>query len=150
MRLIENSFAHFRSSLANVKIWDTGVTWQYFCETVNDLILDNKNKLASAEDTRLDVYFVHENDLLPYDFDISEYNQFLSVERDSTVTADQKETLKEMRENLKHNRKFVEKVIKYLWDDAFKFNAQDLSDNHFNSLESVIGNFIFSNRPEFS
>lgn len=124
---------------------------EYFCETVNDLILDNKNKLASAEDKRLGVYFVHEKDLLPYDFDISEYKQLLSVERNSTITADQKETLKEMRENLKHNRKFAEKVIKYLWDDAFKFNAQDLFDSHFNSLESVIRHFVFSSgRERFS
>ncbi len=144
MRLIENSFEHVRSSLANAKILDTGVTWQHFCGTVNDLILDNKNKLASAEDKRLGVYFVHESDLLPYDFDISEYNHLLSVERDSTITADQKETLKEMRENLKHNRKFAEKVIKYLWDDAFKFNVYDVFDSHFNSLESVIRHFVFS------
>ena len=151
MRLIENSFDHVRSSLANAKILDTGVTWQHFCETVNDLILDNKNKLASAEDKRLGVYFVHESDLLPYDFDISEYNRLLSVERDLTITADQKETLKEMRENLKHNRKFAEKVIKYLWDDAFKFNVQDLFDSHFNSLESVIRHFVFSSgRERFS
>ena len=151
MRLIENSFDHVRSSLANAKILDTGVTWQHFCETVNDVILDNKNKLASAEDKRLGVYFVHESDLLHYDFDISEYKQLLSLERDLTITADQKETLKEMRENLKHNRKFAEKVIKYLWDDAFKFNVQDLFDSHFNSLESVIRHFVFSSgRERFS
>ena len=144
MRLIENSFDNVRSSLANAKILDTGVTWQHFCETVNDLILENKNKLASAEDKRLGVYFVHEKDLLPYDFDINEYKKLLSLECDLTITADQKKTLKEMREIFKQNRKFAEKVIKYLWDDAFKFNAQDLFDSYFNSLESVIRHFVFS------
>lgn len=97
MRLIENSFQNVHPTLANAQILDTGVSWQHFCETINRLILDNKNKLASAEDKRLGVYFVHENDL--------RYDTF---------------------DNQKQNRKFAEKVIKYLLDDAFKFNAQDL------------------------
>lgn len=137
MRLIKNFFDNVRSSFANAKILDTGVTWQHFCETVNDLILDNKNKLAYAEDKRLGVYFVREKDLLPHDFDINEYKQLLSLERDFTITTNQKKTLKEMRENLKHNRKFAEKVIKYLWDDAFKFNVYDVFDSSYNRLEFV-------------
>ena len=148
MRLIENSFDHVRSSLANAKILDTGVTWQHFCETINDLILDNKNKLASAEDKRLGVYFVHEKDLIAYDLDISDYKQLLSVERDLTITANQKEILKEMRKKLKQNRKFAEKVIKYLWDDAFKFNVYDLFDSSYNSLEAIIKKFVFSSGHE--
>ena len=142
MWLIENSFAHIRSSLANAKILDTGVTWQHFCETVNYLILDNKNKLASAEDKRLGVYFVHENDLKcdktfdNHNYNLSEeYDSLLVAENNSTITEEQKKILAQMREMLKQNRKFAEKVIKYLWDDAFKFNAQDLFDRHFNSLE---------------
>ena len=148
MRLIENSFDHVRSSLANAEILDTGVTWQHFCETINDLILDNKNKLASAEDKRLGVYFVHEKDLIAYDLDISDYKQLLSVERDLTITANQKEILKEMRKKLKQNRKFAEKVIKYLWDDAFKFNVYDLFDSSYNSLEAIIKKFVFSSGHE--
>ena len=116
MRLIENSFQNVRPTLANAQILDTGVSWQHFCETINRLILDNKNKLASAEDKRLGVYFVHENDLR-YD---------------------------DTHDNLKQNRKFAEKVIKYLWDDAFKFNAQDLFESSFDCLESVIRHFVFA------
>ena len=63
MRLIENSFKNVRSTLADAEILDTGVTWQHFCKTANNLILNNKNTLASAEDKRLGIYFVHENDL---------------------------------------------------------------------------------------
>jgi len=155
MRLIENSFKNVRSTLADAEILDTGVTWQHFCETVNDLILDNKNKLASAEDKRLGVYFVHENDL-EYDnaFDhlkeklSDEYNGLLFAESNSTITDEEKKILEQMREMLKQNRKFAEKVIKYLWDDAFKFNAQDLFDGRFNSLESVIRHFVFSSEKK--
>ena len=151
MRLIENSFASVRASLSDAEILDTGVSWQHFCETINDLILENKNKLATAEDKRLGVYFVHENDLR-YDntFDnikdnlLDEYNKLLNAERDSVITDEQKSTLRRMREMLKQNRKFAEKVIKYLRDDAFKFNSQDLFEGSFNSLESVIRHFVFS------
>lgn len=119
MRLIENSFKNVRSSLANAEILDTGVSWQHFCETINKLILDNKNKLASAEDKRLGVYFVHENDLRC-----------------------------DKSDNHKQNRKFPEKVIKYLWDDAFKFNTQDLFESSFSSLEALIHHFTFSRGRE--
>ena len=155
MRLIENSFINVRSTLANAEILDTGVTWQLFCETINNFILDNKNKLASAEDKRLGVYFVHENDLR-YDntFDylneklFEAYNNLLLAESNSTITDDQKNTLEKMRKMLKQNRKFAEKVIKYLWDDAFKFNIQDLFAGNFNSLESVIQHFVFSSNEK--
>ena len=72
----------------------------------------------------------------------------MSVERDLTITANQKEILKEMRKKLKQNRKFAEKVIKYLWDDAFKFNVYDLFDSSYNSLEAIIKKFVFSSGHE--
>ena len=44
----------------------------------------------------------------------------------------------------KRIRKFPEKVIKYLWDDAFKFNPQDLFDTtRFDNLEDIIRHFVF-------
>ena len=151
MRLIENTFRNVRSSLANAKILDTGVSWQHFCETINNLILANKNKLASAEDKRLGVYFVHENDLR-YDerFDnckenlLEVYDDLLIAERDLIITDDQRTDLEQMRGMLKQNRKFAEKVMKYLWDDAFKFNTQDVFETSFYSLESLIQHFVFS------
>ena len=66
------------------------------------------------------------------------------AERESEITDEKKSELKQMREMLKQNRKFAEKVIKYLWDDAFKFNSQDLFENTFDSLERVIKHFVFS------
>ena len=51
----------------------------------------------------------------------AEYNKLLIAERDLKINDAQKKELEQMREMLKQNRKFAEKVIKYLWDDAFKF-----------------------------
>ena len=46
---------------------------------------------------------------------------------------------------MKQNRRFPEKVIKYLWDDAFKFNREIVFDtNEYQSLEQVIRKFMYS------
>ncbi len=40
------------------------------------------------------------------------------------------------------SKRFPEKVLKYLWDDAFKFSRQDVFNlNQYNNLESVIKGF---------
>lgn len=152
MRLIENTFENVRSSLADAVILDTDVTWKMFCTTINKIVVGNKAKMASAEDKRLGVYFVHENDL-KYDENANsadndlrgEYDALLRAERDGNLTPEQKTRLYEIREALKRIRKFPEKVIKYLWDDAFKFNPQDLFDTtRFDNLEDIIRHFVFS------
>ena len=154
MRLIENNFDNVRPSLADAEILDTDVTWKRFCETVNTIIVGNKAKMASAEDKRLGVYFVHENDLtfdqraLPSEGHATllvEYNSLLGSERLGTITDEQKSRLKDIREAVMHNRLFPEKVIKYLWDDAFKFNPEALFDTDgMDNLEKVIRTFIYS------
>ncbi len=154
MRLIENNFDNVRPSLADAEILDTDVTWKRFCETVNTIIIGNKAKMASAEDKRLGVYFVHENDLkfdsraLPSEGNATllvEYNSLLGSERLGTITEQQKSRLKEIREAVMQNRLFPEKVIKYLWDDAFKFNPEALFDTEgMDNLEKVIRTFIYS------
>lgn len=41
-----------------------------------------------------------------------------------------------------HNRRFPEKVIKYLWDDAFKFSRENIFEiSSYKSLEAVIKKF---------
>ena len=62
--------------------------------------------------------------------------------------------LKKMKEegNIKHvgmsfhdDHVFLEKVLKYLWDDAFKFNREVIFETtEFRSLESVIRAFMYS------
>ena len=152
MRLIENTFENVRTSLANAEILDTGVTWETFCTTINRLVVGNRAKMASAEDKRLGVYFIHESDL---EFDNravsrdnnlrGEYNILLKAERDGNLTQEQKCRLHDIREALKRIRKFPEKVIKYLWDDAFKFNPEALFDtDNMESLEQVIYTFVYS------
>lgn len=154
MRLIENNFNNVRGSLANAEILDTKVTWQKFCETVNTIIIGNRAKMASAEDKRLGVYFVHEQDLefdskaLPTGNFVSTYDELNDLVRHEllgTLDATKKARLEEMRDAILHNRLFPEKVIKYLWDDAFKFNPEAIFDTeNMDSLEKVIRTFVYS------
>lgn len=157
MRLIENNFDNVRKSLREAKILETEVTWRKFCETINSLIVGNRSKMASAEDKRLGVYFVHEDiledqyKLLPSDPQISlkdEYVSLINKERDGILDDKDRERLTELRDGLQYNREFPEKVIKYLWDDAFKFNHEYLFDSSMDSLEKVINEFIYSSGPE--
>lgn len=152
MRLIENNFDNVRDSLANALILDTGVTWELFCTTINKIIVGNKSKVASAEDKRLGVYFLHESDLEYDNRDVSadgnllkEYNTLLKAERKKQITSEQTSRLSDIRAALKQNRVFPEKVIKYLWDDAFKFTPEAIFDTErFDCLEDIIRDFIFS------
>ena len=154
MRLIENNFDNVNPSLANAIILDTEVTWKHFCETINDLIVGNKAKMASAEDKRLGVYFIHERDLtfddrvvpsIGYESIRDEYDSLLRNESAGTISDENKMRLAEIRAGLMHNRIFPEKVIKYLWDDAFKFNPEALfATDSMNSLEKVIRTFEYS------
>lgn len=159
MRLIENNFDNVRSALKNAKILDTGITWQRFCEVVNSIIIGNKNKMASAEDKRLGVYFVHENDLvydpnasstIPGQMLLTEYNALLSKETEGTISDEEQTRLSDIRKAVTKIRRFPEKVIKYLWDDAFKFNLEALFDTeNMDSLEKVIRTFVFNSEgPE--
>ncbi len=76
---------------------------------------------------------------------LTEYNSLLSAERLGTITEEQESRLKEIRDAVMHNRLFPEKVIKYLWDDAFKFNPEALFDTDgMDNLEKVIRTFIYS------
>ena len=158
MRLIENNFNNVRSSLANAQILDTQITWRKFCETINGIIISNKAKMASAEDKRLGVYFIHESDLKFDDRALPSGDYLtLTVEVDTlmkkellgTITGDEKIRLEQIREAIIQNRVFPEKVIKYLWDDAFKFNPEALFDTEtMESLEQVIRTFVYSRGKE--
>lgn len=154
MRLIENNFNNVRTSLANAQILDTQITWRNFCETINGIIVSNKAKMASAEDKRLGVYFIHESDLkfderaLPsgeYATLTVEVDALMKRELLGSITDDEKIRLEQIRDAIIQNRVFPEKVIKYLWDDAFKFNPEALFDTEtMESLEQVIRTFVYS------
>ena len=158
MRLIENSFDNVRPSLSGCDILDTEVKWKRFCEVINKQIAGNKAKMASSEDKRLGVYFVHESDLRYEDADKpinhdsirDELNELLNADMNGTITPEQKTRLQNIQGALKQNRIFPEKVIKYLWDDAFKFNPGAIFNTENNkdldSLEAVIRMFVYEKR----
>lgn len=124
MRMIPNSFKGHK--FADNKILDTEVSWQQFCEAINEEIL-RRNNVTSSEDKRLGAYFVSADDL---DF------------KKETDNANEKEKIEIMHKNAR----FAEKVLKYLWDDAFKFSHSDTFDTKkYKSLEMVIDAFNSTN-----
>lgn len=121
MRMIPNSFTDH--PYAAEKILDTDVSWRQFCEAVNGEILRRDN-ISSAEDKRIGAYFATREDLrleeAPSGADTFEKKR---VER--------------------HNARFAEKVLKYLWDDAFRFSHGDAFDTgKYRSLETAVAGFM--------
>lgn len=161
MRLIENNFDNVRVSLAEANILDTGVTWKKFCEVINGLIISSKSKMVSAEDKRLGVYFIHENDIVGKSIESpsagfstlkDEYNDLLKKQRNSNASATDITRITAIRNSIMDMSVFPQKVIKYLWDDAFKFNPEALfnmeGDGKLESLEQVIQTFVYSKGRE--
>lgn len=147
MRLIENNFENVDTDLANAKILDSTVTWKSFCTEINNIVVGNSARMTSSEDKRLGAYFIHFRDLY-YDEkmgDLSngEYDNLRKKENSGDITSAEQAKLIEIRNAMKQNRKFPEKVIKYLWDDAFKFNREVVFEiTEYQSLEQVIHAFM--------
>lgn len=124
MRLIQNRFADDGSEneFANTKILDTSIIWEKFLTEINSIILNKNIRMTSSEDKRLGTHFIAKEDL--------EFDHSVDEKGESTIEAK------------RHNKKFAEKVLKYLWDDAFKFNKGEIFDlTKVNSLEKVIEKF---------
>lgn len=149
MRLIENDFSNVDPKLADAEILDTTVSWRDFCTAVNEIVVGNSARMTSSEDKRLGAYFVHLRDLKfnPDMGDLKEgrYDQLRKKESEESLTSSETVELTTIRDALKQNRKFPEKVIKYLWDDAFKFNREVIFEiTEYQSLEQVIRAFMYS------
>lgn len=115
MRLIQNKFLDDAEerAFAETKILDTDVTWEKFFTEINAIILKKNIRMTSSEDKRLGTHFIKPSDLVYKAGDI------------------------------RQNSMFAEKVLKYLWDDAFKFNKDELFDiSKVVSLEDVIDKFV--------
>lgn len=115
MRLIQNKFLDDADerAFAETKILDTDVTWEKFFTEINTIILKKNIRMTSSEDKRLGTHFIKPGDLVFVPGDI------------------------------RQNSMFAEKVLKYLWDDAFKFNKDELFDvSKVVSLEDVIDKFV--------
>lgn len=149
MRLIENNFENVDPSFANMPIMDTTVTWEKFCTEINKIIVGNGARTTSSEDKRLGAYFIHKRDLAfddkMGDLKDGTYDALRKKESAETITEEEKEQLAIIRSAMMQNRRFPEKVIKYLWDDAFKFNREAVFDvGAYQSLEDVIRAFLYS------
>lgn len=122
MRMIPNTFDGHK--YANKPILDTTVSWRAFCSAINDEIL-RRNNVTSSEDKRLGAYFITTADLIWH-------GEEDRVEKGS----------KEWIVARHSNARFSEKVLKYLWDDAFKFAHTETFDTKaYASLELVIETF---------
>ncbi len=149
MHLVENDFDNAPSAFADAEILDTKVTWRTFCTEINKIIVSGGAGMAVSEDKRLGVYFAHPTDLY-YDgkmgnLQSGEYDILRRKEREDALDAAEEQRLSEIREAMKQNRKFSEKVMKYLWDDAFKFNREavfEIAD--YPSLEQMIHAFLYA------
>ena len=77
--------------------------------------------------------------------DLRAYDELRKKESAGILSDSEVHRIAEIREAMKKNRRFPEKVIKYLWDDAFKFNREIVFDtNEYQSLEQVIRKFMYS------
>lgn len=121
MRLIKNRFQDNQDeqNFAETMILDTSVTWEHFFTEINKIVLTKNIRMTSSEDKRLGTHFVAKEDLLIGD----------GSERQIS--------------------RFPEKVLKYLWDDAFKFTKEDVFDlDKVKSLEDVIELFVSSEKND--
>ena len=121
MRLIKNEFINDENeeNFAKTKILDTEVTWEHFVTSINEIILSKNFGITLSEDKRLGTHFVSSEDL--------KYNE----------------------NDEKQNSRFPEKVLKYLWDDAFKFTREDIFDlNNARMLENIIKKFVTSTKND--
>lgn len=147
MRLIENNFDNVDRELADAEILDTTVTWKSFCTAINDVVIGNSARMTSSEDKRLGAYFVHLRDLeMDKNMgDLKYYDELRKKESAKTLTGTEQIQIDTIRSAMKQNRKFPEKVIKYLWDDAFKFNREIVFEtSNYQSLEQVIRVFMYA------
>ena len=77
------------------------INWDVFGKGMNELIIEKNKHGLSSEDKRLGAYFIKKEDL---------------------IMGDEEKTEEEIK------KLFAEKVLKYLWDDAFKFHREDVFD----------------------
>lgn len=133
MKMIENDVT--KAKHAEIKILDTTVTWERFNTVVNDQIITSSATTLSSEDKRLGAYFVTADVLEHISFDThkDEIAERYNINLNDNTKLDR--TIKDL------NSRFGDKVIKYLWDDAFKFSREDIFDSDYKSLEKVLEYF---------
>lgn len=112
--LVKNSLeGEAHRAQRETKIEGTHVTWGVFWERINELILEKHSSMTSSEDKRLGAYFI------------------VGEEKFGGGG-----TYREISKKL-----FGEKVLEYLWDDAFKYKRKEVFQEGCRSVESLMGNF---------
>ena len=114
---LENDEAHpDEKAQYNQEIGDTGVKWGAFRDEINKIIMQSaeENGLSSMEDKRLGGWFI-----------TPKKNPEAGENAQPVIT----------------KKAFAEKVLKYLWDDAFKFDRKSQFDNSYKTLENLIKAF---------
>ena len=113
MKQISNDLAHDDPAADTTKQYDeiignTNVKWGVFRDEINKIIMQSaeENGLSSMEDKRLGGWFITPK---------------------KELNATEGETPKIT------NEAFAEKVLKYLWDDAFKFDRS----KHFGDIKTL-------------
>lgn len=114
MELVKNEFGDDSENQKKAIIEGSKITWKTFQKTVNEKIsqFSKENNFSSMIDKRLGCWFVK---AVP---DKSDANEKYVITKDS----------------------FKNKILKYLWDDAFKFNREEVfedADNFETLLEKV-------------
>lgn len=121
MRYIENDFTSVPHK--DSPILGSDVTWMHFAKTINDVIVSSNSGVDVSEDKRLGRYFVRPQDL-------------------ACVNEEHMENVDEAMQQRPVNMCFAEKVVKYLWDDAFRYSRADLFDlDNVNTLDEAIAKF---------
>ncbi len=133
MKMIENDVT--KADHAKTKILDTTITWEKFNTVINEQIITSGAATLSSEDKRLGSYFVTEDVLKYFSMEIDKNE----IAEKYNINLDNVQKLEMMIKDL--NSRFGDKVIKYLWDDVFKFSRDDLFEPNYKSLEKVLYDF---------
>lgn len=115
MQMVSNELKD--ESQKNLLIGNTGVTWEKFRNAMNARIIAASN-FSSLEDRRLGGWFILKD-------------SFVFVFENGSQES--KDAISKQA--------FANKVIKYLWDDAFKFDRSIFVNSEGKTLEDVINDF---------
>lgn len=115
--LIPNDVSN--SAYGNESILDTGITWSTFVRTANHFMVSGISGSHISEDKQIGAYF---------------------VSKDALRWRDPAEPNADFA-----NSRFAESVIKYLWEDAFKYDRSLVFDEPVHTLEQAIKLFSETN-----
>lgn len=109
---------------SQANILDTKVTWHQFCDVINNEIVKANADSPALEDKRLGVYFMKKE----------HFEEGGTVKKIGVAAWD------ELRAN--QRKLFAAKVLRYLWDDAFRMDRRALFRQDLKTFDDVMRVFI--------